>query len=224
MPKSLVKIFAGAIILDSAERISRFFMFLVVIHIFLTRIEGKNFFYEEFSYFFGLNITLLVFSAWLSVLFLLNRILSLGSGEFDTTSKILLKKHTGKSLGFRNCVYVASSLVQFLGVIALAFFLDEYVFIFVLLSSVMLSAAVLFYFPYALNFFYALAIGQSQLSFLILFVSLLLLCEVYGFYSFTFTTAMLVVGIRFALLYFVRLVILVTLALKRRSLAYQNVN
>ena len=162
----------------------------------------------------------MVLSAWLSVLFLLRRLLSLGAREFGTTIKILLNKHTGKSIGFRNCVYVASSLVQFLGVIALAFFLDEFVFISILLSSVMLSTAMLFYFPYALNFFYALAIGQSQLSFLILFVSLLLLCEIYGFYSFTLTTAILIVGIRIALLYFVRLVILVTLALKRRSLAY----
>jgi len=218
MHKSLVKIFAGGIILDSAERISRFFIFFFVVHIFLTRIENNFFLYEEFSHIFGLNIILLVFSVWLSVSFLLNRLLSLGSGEFDTTFKILLKKHTGKSLGFRNCVYVASSLVQFLGVISFAFFLDEYIFIFFLLSSVLLSAAVLFYFPYALNFFYALAIGQSQLIFLILFVSLLLLCEVYGFYSLTLTTALLIVAIRFALLYFVRLVILVTLALKRRSL------
>jgi len=218
MHKSLVKIFAGGIILDSAERISRFFIFFFVVHIFLTRIENNFFLYEEFSHIFGLNIILMVFSVWLSVSFLLNRLLSLGSGEFDTTFKILLKKHTGKSLGFRNCVYVASSLVQFLGVISFAFFLDEYIFIFFLLSSVLLSAAVLFYFPYALNFFYALAIGQSQLIFLILFVSLLLLCEVYGFYSLTLTTALLIVAIRFALLYFVRLVILVTLALKRRSL------
>jgi len=218
MHKSLVKIFAGGIILDSAERISRFFIFFFVVHIFLTRIENNFFLYEEFSHIFGLNIILMVFSVWLSVSFLLNRLLSLGSGEFDTTFKILLKKHTGKSLGFRNCVYVASSLVQFLGVISFAFFLDEYIFIFFLLSSVLLSAAVLFYFPYALNFFYALAIGQSQLIFLILFVSLLLLCEVYGFYSLTLTTALLIVAIRFALLYFARLVILVTLALKRRSL------
>ena len=218
MHKSLVKIFAGGIILDSAERISRFFIFFFVVHIFLTRIENNFFLYEEFSHIFGLNIILMVFSVWLSVSFLLNRLLSLGSGEFDTTFKILLKKHTGKSLGFRNCVYVASSLVQFLGVISFAFFLDEYIFIFFLLSSVLLSAVVLFYFPYALNFFYALAIGQSQLIFLILFVSLLLLCEVYGFYSLTLTTALLIVAIRFALLYFARLVILVTLALKRRSL------
>jgi len=218
MHKSLVKIFAGGIILDSAERISRFFIFFFVVHVFLTRIENNFFLYEEFSHIFGLNIILMVFSVWLSVSFLLNRLLSLGSGEFDTTFKILLKKHTGKSLGFRNCVYVASSLVQFLGVISFAFFLDEYIFIFFLLSSVLLSAAVLFYFPYALNFFYALAIGQSQLIFLILFVSLLLLCEVYGFYSLTLTTALLIVAIRFALLYFARLVILVTLALKRRSL------
>ena len=218
MHKSLVKIFAGGIILDSAERISRFFIFFFVVHIFLTRIENNFFLYEEFSHIFGLNIILMVFSVWLSVSFLLNRLLSLGSGEFDTTFKILLKKHTGKSLGFRNCVYVASSLVQFLGVISFAFFLDEYIFIFFLLSSVLLSAAVLFYFPYALNFFYALAIGQSQLIFLILFVSLLLLCEVYGFYSLTLTTALLIVAIRFALLYFARLVILVMLALKRRSL------
>ena len=144
MHKSLVKIFAGGIILDSAERISRFFIFFFVVHIFLTRIENNFFLYEEFSHIFGLNIILMVFSVWLSVSFLLNRLLSLGSGEFDTTFKILLKKHTGKSLGFRNCVYVASSLVQFLGVISFAFFLDEYIFIFFLLSSVLLSAAVLF--------------------------------------------------------------------------------
>lgn len=218
MKDSIIKILIEAIVLDCAERILRFFLFFIIVYVFFNRIEGGHFFYEDFIPYVKLDNILIFFSVWLCLTFFLSRFLSLGSKKFDTRFKNIIKKHTGKSLGFRNCVYVSSSLVQFFGVIFLSVFLNEYLFIVILLSSVILFCAMLFTFPNALDFFYKLAVGQSQLILFIFIVILLVICEIYGFYLFTLKTALLIIGIKFVLLYFSRFLIFFMLAAKRRLL------
>ena len=217
-PEKFTVFFSAAILLDSAERGLRAIVFAMVLIAFFNQIDGARPLFGT-AY---LSSSILLFSAaiaWGLVSFLLHKIFIYGAPNFDNWCKKFLKRKTGRSVGFRSFVYVSSSLVQFVGVLILSILLMEYIFFTILSFLTITIYGFLYLFPRVINFLYALSVGQSQLLYMILAVTLIFAGDYFGFYSLSIKTAVLILALRLSLLYFVRFIVLSTLATTKKSKA-----
>ena len=206
--------FLTAIFLDIAERTARAILFLFIIFIFIDRVEGKEFIVKDIPLSFDIGVILFIVFTWIVATCCLSLIFIYGSKRHDNQLKSFCERHLGKRLSFRGCTYVSSSFFQFTGVVCLAIFLKEYFLASTIIFLTITYFFMFFYSPKVLSFFYGLAVGQTQLSFMMVSISLLILGDIFSVSPLTLNTVLVVYALRFSLLYFVRCIMVSAMAMR----------
>ena len=138
-----------------------------------------------------------------------------GNKDYGDKFKNLSLRIVGMKITYRNCVYLMSSLFQFMGVLFLAAYLGEYLILITIIFVTIIFFTNFLIFPKIPYYLYALTPGQSQLSFLILVIILLILINSLVHPVFTINTLIILYALRFSLFYFVRVVALISMATRK---------
>jgi hypothetical protein len=157
----------------------------------------------------------IMFIVWVFTVALLKSQLINGNKDYGDKFKNLSLRIVGMKITYRNCVYLMSSLFQFMGVLFLAAYLGEYLILITIIFVTIIFFTNFLIFPKIPYYLYALTPGQSQLSFLILVIILLILINSLVHPVFTINTLIILYALRFSLFYFVRVVALISMATRK---------
>lgn len=208
------------IILDTLERFLRAFIFFIIFIFYLRELSIANHSISSMVTSIKHEFILVIIIIWIfSAVYL--------SVSLSPTRKIsyewivnFLKTKVNLNISSRNAIYAFSSALQYICTIFFGCILGEYQILLVIFSVTLLYFLLFIYFEKISLFFYKLGASQSQLSFFLAVVAILLPLAHYYKLELTFNTLVLLYALRFSLLHFVKFISISAILLsKYRELA-----
>ena len=198
--------------LDFIERMLRTFLSLAVIVFFVNYVNLQEISIRGSILNLSTETIFIMFMFWVFTAYSLKSKIFNGNKDYGDKFKNLSSRIVGMKITYRNCVYLMSSLFQFMGVLFLAAYLGEYLIFITIIFVTIIFFTNFLIFPKIPYYLYALTPGQSQLSFLILVIILLVLLNSLVHPVFTVNTLIILYALRFSLFYFVRVIALISMA------------
>ena len=157
----------------------------------------------------------MMFIVWVFTVVILKSQLINGNKKYGEKFKNLSLGIFDKKISYGPCVSLVSAILKFTGVLFLAAFIGEYIILVTIIFVTIFYFTNFLIFPTIPRYIYSLRLGQSQLSFLILVVILLILINFLVHPLFTLNTLIILYALRFSLLYFVRVIALLSMAARK---------
>ena len=204
--------FSKSCLLDFTERAVRTFLPLAAIIFFVNYINLQGISIHGSILNLSIETIFIMFIVWVFTVAILKSQLINGNKKYGEKFKNLSFRIFGMKISYSTSVFLMSAILKFTGVLFLAAFIGEYIILVTIIFVTIFYFTNFLIFPKILRYMYSLRLGQSQLSFLILVVILLILINFLVHPLFTLNTLIILYALRFSLLYFVRVIALLSMA------------
>jgi hypothetical protein len=207
--------FSKSCLLDFMERALRTFLPLAAIIFFVNYINLQGISIHGSILNLSIETIFIMFIVWVFTVTLLKSQLINGNKKYGEKFKNLSLRIFGMKISYSPCVSLVSAILKFTGVLFLAAFIGEYIILVTIIFVTIFYFTNFLIFPTIPRYIYSLRLGQSQLSFLILVLILLILINFLVHPLFTLNTLIILYALRFSLLYFVRVIALLSMAARK---------
>jgi hypothetical protein len=207
--------FSKSCLFDFTERVLRTFLSLALIVFFVSYVNLEEISVRGSILNLSSEIIFIMFLIWVFTAYSLKSQIFNGNKDYGDKFKNFSFRIVGMKITYTNCVYLISSFLQFMGVLFLAVCLGEYVTLMTMIFVAVIFFTTFLILPKIPHYLYALTPGQSQVSFLILVILILILINSIVHPLFTINTIIILYALRFSLLYFVRVIALLSMAARK---------